>query len=92
MMRLLQKYNLQEFLETWKLGMNDKAELFHYKTFTKWEPLNRISVANLVNIVCGNVPDIFMKCVQEPPDSYTCQISYQNIADINKYLIVLCTK
>jgi hypothetical protein len=32
-----------------------------------------------------------MKCVQEPPDSCTCQISYQNIADINKHLIVLCT-
>ncbi|CAB4026394.1 Hypothetical predicted protein [Paramuricea clavata] len=129
-MRLLQKYNLQEFLETyineqyfprkaewrkivldkigghqlskWKLGMNDKPELCHYKNihqnimpFTlcetaKRNPFNRIAVANLVNIVCGNVPDIFMKCVQETPYSYTCQLCYKDIVDINKHLIMEC--
>jgi hypothetical protein len=130
MMRLLQKYNLQEFLETyindqyfprkvewrkkvldkigrdqlsnWKLGMNDKPELCHYKNIhqnimplTPWETanrnhFNRIAVANLINIVCGNVPDIFMNCVQETPDSYTCQLCYKDIVDINRHLIMEC--
>jgi hypothetical protein len=87
-------------LSKWKLGMNDKPELCHYKnihqnimplTLEYGKPqsvtlLNRIAVANLVNIVCGNVPDIFMKCVEETPDSYTCQLCYKDIVDINKHL------
>jgi hypothetical protein len=124
-MRLLQKYNLQEFLETyineqyfprkaeWRKIVLDKIgrhqlskwklpELCHYKNIhqnimplTLWvtakrNPFNRIDVANLVNIVCGNVPDIFMKCVQETPDSYTCQLCYKDIVDINKHLIMEC--
>ena len=52
----------------------------------------RAPIANLVNILCGSVPDSIFRAVVESNEFYTCKLCQRNLEDISYHFIMDCSK
>ncbi len=60
---------------------------------THWEvakrnPMYRAQIANLVNILCGNVPGSMFRAVVESNEFYACKLYQRNLEDISYHFIM----
>lgn len=86
----------------WKHGVGHKKELEHYGTIhTFLQPLELWNVAkrnpyfinaitNTVNILCGNIPDVFVKATIDDGECYTCKLCKYNFCEIGMHFITQC--
>lgn len=89
-------------IEKWKNGMINKEELVFYqrihtslKPLHMWEvakrhPSEKSSIVFLVNIICGNVPEIFNSWIRGDATSH-CVFCNTQIWNINYHFIMSCT-
>ena len=84
---LLKKPGLQRLRRT----HHDLKPIFHWEV-AKRNPMYRAPIANLVNILCGNVPDSIFRAVVESNELYTCKLSQRNLEDISYHFIMDCSK
>ena len=61
---------------------HDLKPIFHWEV-AKRNPMYRAPIANLVNILCGSVPDSIFRAVVESNEFYTCKLCQRNLEDIS---------
>lgn len=87
----------------WKDGIQEKKELDHYGSIhTSLQPLELWNTAksnpyfintitNSVNIICGNVPDAFVKATIDTGDYFICKLCKRHFCDISMHFIIQCS-
>ena len=86
----------------WRLGISSKPELEIYgyahqnlQPLSLWKTAKRNSyaikpIANLVNILCGNVPSALIMAVTEHTNNYSCDFCGRITSNIAKHFIMDC--
>lgn len=87
----------------WRTGINSKPELCHFgaihtslQPIHLWKVARRNSfaakiIANMVNIVCGNIPESFMLATTELSNIYSCKLCGINFRDITQHFVMHCS-
>ncbi len=93
----------QKQTEVWKETINAKPNLKHLqKSHTSLKPLQHWSVtrrkpgvreiiANLVNLLCGNVPALVLSAVFDNDTEYVCRLCSDSLFDVGEHFIMNCS-
>ena len=88
---LKEKMTLQPALARLAKTHRDLRPVVHWEVL-KRNPIHRIAIANLVNIICGNIPATLLSAVTENDDyHYNCNICNKQLMDINYHFIMDCS-
>lgn len=84
--QLLRKPGLQTLRRT----HNVLKPIIHWE-IAKRNPAHRVPIANLVNILCGNIPDLVFRAVVDCNTFYACKLCNRNLGDISYHFIMDCS-
>ena len=87
----------------WKVRMSQKPELTnlnrmhpHLEPLFHWvvarrNPLYRVRITNLVNLLCGNIPTVLMSTIVVNEIDYTCRLCEKSIKEVGFHFITECS-
>ena len=67
----------------------DLRPVLHWEV-AKQNPAHRAPIANMVNLLCGNVPALLIETVQENDNHYICKLCKKMFDDISYHFIMDC--
>lgn len=83
--RMLTKPNLVHLSQ----GHTHLQPLLHWRV-AKDNPFHRERVSNLVNLLCGNIPDAVASAVTDEGQYYMCKLCKKTTGDVGKHFIMEC--
>ena len=83
---MLKKNNLHRLRRTHQ----DLRPILHWEV-AKRNPAHRAVIANMVNLLCGNIPALLIETVQENDNHYICNLCKMVFDDISYHFVMDCS-